>query len=70
LELVNNQQSVLNNLSRDEVELNKFTNENKILREQVETLEKSLEQEKSDRVSALRDKQNNTNKIKLLETRL
>ena len=68
--MVNNQQSVLNNLSRDEVELNKFTNENKILREQVETLEKSLEQEKSDRVSALRDKQNNTNKIKLLETRL
>ena len=66
--MVNNQQSVLNNLSRDEVELNKFTNENKILREQVETLEKSLEQEKSDRVSALRDKQNNTNKIKLLET--
>lgn len=68
--MVNNQQSVLNDLSRDEVELNKFTNENKILREQVETLEKSLEQEKSDRVSALRDKQNNTNKIKLLETRL
>lgn len=68
--MVNNQQSVLNDLSRDEVELNKFTNENKILREQVETLEKFLEQEKSDRVSALRDKQNNTNKIKLLETRL
>lgn len=38
LQLIANQQSVLNNINRDSVELTKLTNEVKSLKEQNETL--------------------------------
>ena len=44
----------MNSLNRDEIEMTKLTNQNKLLKEQVEELEKAFEAEKSERVNAIR----------------